>query len=136
MRCLGESPDNEGGAVLEIFGRTEDAVDCVVVEESYLSPESLARLVGRLASTTRGEQFLFREVEMDCLFREVDGELAGAVLAGASPGVIDRLRRIRALVFDAHDLVGVEDTEQAIERLKAVSEEQRSVEAVARVRED
>jgi hypothetical protein len=107
---------------VDIIGRSELPVDRVVLETTYLSGLGLARLIERLRATGSAEQFLFREVEMDCLYREADAILARAEHDSAAQPIIERVRRIRGLCFQAHDLVGAEDTGSAVERLLVVTQ--------------
>lgn len=106
---------------MDIVGRSERPVDRVAVELDYLSLESLSRLAERLKSTTEKEQYLFREVELDCCFRQADGELLMAKRAN-DPARIERAAAVRAKVFAAHDFVGTRELTAAIAQLDAVAD--------------
>lgn len=101
---------------VEIIGRSERNVDRVNWEDDYLDVESILKLVARLEETAVGEQFLFREVELDCVFRQADGDLNAAKRSG-NAGRIVRASRVRALVFEAHDLVGLQALDVATKKL-------------------
>ena len=106
---------------MDIVGRSERPVDRVAVERDYLSLESLSRLCDRLRSTTEKEQYLFREVELDCCFRQADGELVMAKRS-SDASRIARATAVRAKVFAAHDLVGTRELTAAIAQLNAVAD--------------
>jgi len=106
---------------MDVVGKSERPVDRVVFESDYLSLESLSRLAERLHATTEGEQFLFREVELDCCFRQADGELHIARKSN-DPSRIERAAAVRERVFAAHDLVGTRDLDGAIAQLNAVAD--------------
>lgn len=106
---------------MDVVGKSERPVDRVVFESDYLSLESLSRLAERLSSTNDGEQYLFREVELDCCFRQADGELHIAMKSN-DPSSIERAVAVRTRVFAAHDLVGTRQLGAAIEQLDAVAD--------------
>lgn len=106
---------------MEIVGRSNRDVDRVVWVED-LSVRSLIQLIDRLRQTEQMEQFIFREAEMDDAYRRADADLRLAVRVDASQETVDGLERVRALIFAAHDFVGLSDTARAIEELNKVIE--------------
>jgi hypothetical protein len=97
---------------MEITGRTTDAVDTVVWEDDYFAPEAIARFVARLEETVVAEQFLFRESEFDCAFRQVDMRVAELTGHGLSDE-LDLARRLRDEVWEGHEQVGGHNAERA-----------------------
>jgi hypothetical protein len=96
-----------------------DANATVAVND--LSLRSLISLIGRLRATETAEQFILRETELDDAYRNADAELREAEGDEQPLEAVDALRRVRALVINAHDFVGESNVHAAIEELnKAV----------------
>lgn len=106
---------------MDIVGKCNRAADTVVWERDCMSLESLTRLCARLAATADGEQFVFREVELDCCYRQADGEARIAEHGGDSAG-LSRSIAIRERVFAAHDFVGTRNLSHAINALNEVAD--------------
>jgi hypothetical protein len=99
---------------VEISGRSTETVDTVVWEDDYFTPEAIGRFVARLEATEAAEQFLFRESEFDCAFRQVDMRIAGLRAAGATDGPeIGIARKLREEVWEGHEQVGAHNAERA-----------------------
>ena len=99
---------------MDINGRSTDFVDTVVWEDDYFEPEAIARFVARLEATEAAEQFLFRESEFDCAFRQVDMRIAELIAAGVPDGPeIGLARKLREEVWDGHEQVGAYNAERA-----------------------
>jgi hypothetical protein len=88
-------------------------VDTVVWEDDYFAPDAIARFVARLEATVADEQFLFRESEFDCAFRQVDMRIAELATGRSSPDELDFARRLRDEVWEGHDQVGGRNAERA-----------------------
>lgn len=99
---------------MEITGRSNDEVDTIIWEDDYFAPAAMERFVERLAATEAAEQFLFRESEFDCAFRQVDMRLT-ELRASAVPdtAVIDLANRLRDEVWEGHEQVGAHNAERA-----------------------
>lgn len=106
---------------MDIVGKSNRPVDRVVWERDYLSLESLTRLCERLSETEAGEQFVFREVELDCCYRQADGELRIAARSGNAERIV-RATAVRERVFAAHDLVGTRELRGGIKELHVVAD--------------
>ena len=64
---------------------------------------TIQAMIDRLERSTSHEQFVYRETELDEMWRVVDIELKQA-----RSGDQERLNELRAIIMHAHDLVGVE----------------------------
>jgi hypothetical protein len=104
---------------VEIFGASDQEVDRITWVDD-LSVKTLLGLMERLRQTTHGEQFLFREAELDDTYRQADAELQLARRAGADPELLRHLECIREMVFRAHDYVGEGDMVRAMKELSGV----------------
>jgi hypothetical protein len=100
---------------VDVVGKSDRAVDRVHADESLVVAD-LMKLAERLAVTIAGEQFFFREIELDCAFRQADMAYAQASRSGDAEELA-RATAVRALVFRAHDLVGIREIDTAIEAL-------------------
>jgi hypothetical protein len=100
----------------EIGSSGEGPLDRVSADADSLAVESLLALIERLARISSGEQFLLRELELDSAYRQADAELAEAVRSG-DPERLAWCRRSCELVFAAHDLVGLQQVPEAIDKL-------------------
>lgn len=69
-----------------------------------LSDIAIAAMTDRLERSVTPEHFVYRETELDEMWRLVDMALLGAGSADARA----RLARLKAAVMRAHDLVGVD----------------------------
>ena len=99
---------------MEITGRSNDSVDTIIWEDDYFAPEAIERFVVRLEATAEAEQFLFRESEFDCAFRQVDMRLAELEASAAPDTVeIDVARRLRDEVWEGHEQVGAHNAARA-----------------------
>jgi hypothetical protein len=100
---------------MDIVGKSDRAVDRVNADES-LAVADFMKLSHRLSQTVEGEQFFFRELELDCVFRQADMEYTRAVRSGKADEIAFAAT-VRSLVFQAHDLVGIRELGKAIETL-------------------
>lgn len=79
---------------------------------------TLRKMIDRLRRSTTAEHFIYRETELDEMWRVIDIELARVVGDAAETA---RLSHLRATVMRAHDLVGVDGqpvaAAQELERL-------------------
>jgi hypothetical protein len=99
---------------VEISGRSTDTVDTIVWEDDYFTPEAIERFVGRLEETREAEQFLFRESEFDCAFRQVDMRIADLAAAGEPDGAaLGVAQKLREEVWEGHEQVGGHNAERA-----------------------
>ena len=105
---------------MEIYGKSNQSEVDRVVWMDDLSVRTLIKLVERLESTVEMEQFIFREAEMDDAYRQADMEVRRAVREQLAPDVIAGFERVRALVFSAHDYVGLGEVDEAIKELNTV----------------
>ena len=77
------------------------------------SPDTLLSLVERIESSSGFQHFIFREAELDDLWRQVEHALVSAQSKGRSTRDIDRLRILLDCVVAAHDLVSVSKKDEA-----------------------
>lgn len=76
-------------------------------------------LIDRIQRSSTEEHFIYRETEIDELWRNVD--IAAAVAKREGSPEADRLARIRNTVMEAHDLIGVDHKPvEAVEKLKTI----------------
>jgi hypothetical protein len=81
------------------------------------SGATIAALAGRLEGSTELEHFVYREAELDDLWRVIDTALAEA--RDQRDGESERfLTSLKSLTHEAHDLVGSEQPRAAAERLR------------------
>jgi hypothetical protein len=106
--------------VLEIYGKSGGADVDKVVWMDDISVRTLIKLVERLEATVEMEQFIFREAEMDDVYRQADTDWRRAVREQLAPDVVAGLERVRSLVFAAHDFVGLGQVDDAIRELNTV----------------
>ena len=84
------------------------------------SPDTLLSLVERIESSSGFQHFIFREAELDDLWRQVEHAPGPrAVPAGPEHKDIDRLRVLLECVVAAHDLVSVSKKDEAMAQLQA-----------------
>jgi hypothetical protein len=99
---------------MEITGRSNDEVDTIIWEDDYFAPDAMNRFVARLAATEAAEQFLFRESEFDCAFRQVDMRLAELTTSvDPDTAAIDLAQKLRDEVWEGHEQVGAHNAERA-----------------------
>jgi hypothetical protein len=99
---------------MEITGRSNDEVDTIIWEDDYFAPAAMERFVKRLAATEAAEQFLFRESEFDCAFRQVEMRLAELTTSAVpDTAAIDLAHRLRDEVWEGHEQVGAQNAERA-----------------------
>jgi hypothetical protein len=92
--------------------------DHIVPVEDY-SDETIRSLIAHLEASSSFEHFIYRESELDAVWRLVEIALqhpAGTAGAGESA----RLQRLLAAAREAHDLVADEQPREAAERLRQV----------------
>ncbi|MDT7706932.1 MAG: hypothetical protein QOG20_2539 [Pseudonocardiales bacterium] len=99
---------------MEITGRSNDDVDTIIWEDDYFTSDAMERFVERLGATEAAEQFLFRESEFDCAFRQVDMRLA-ELTSQAAPDTseIELAQQLRDEVWEGHEQVGAQNAERA-----------------------
>ena len=83
------------------------------------SPDTLLSLVERIGSSSGFQHFIFREAELDDLWRQVERAFVGAQSDGSDAGNVDRLRVLLECVEAAHDLVSESKKEEAMAQLQA-----------------
>jgi hypothetical protein len=82
------------------------------------SAATLASICERMAGSSEVEHMIYRESELDEVWRLLDADVANAARDGRSAQQLQRLEAMRSLVIEAHDLVGNDgDTVAARERL-------------------
>lgn len=92
-----------------------------VFEIRDASAETLQTLCALLERSTEREHFVYREAELDDLWRYLDTAIAGLRReTAAETPELRRLIALRAIVNDAHDAVGRdEDAQRAARRLRS-----------------
>jgi hypothetical protein len=75
--------------------------------------------VERIESSSGFQHFIFREAELDDLWRQVEHALVHAQSQGPEHKDIDRLRVLLDCVVAAHDLVSVSKKDEAMAQLQA-----------------
>ena len=83
------------------------------------SPDTLLSLVERIESSSGFQHFIFREAELDDLWRQVEYALVHARSDGDGSRDVDRLQVLLDCVVAAHDLVSVSKKEEAMAQLQA-----------------
>ena len=93
----------------------------VVYDIQDYSAETLAVEVDRLLGSSGPEQLIYRECELDELWRLIDLDLASFKVSGGAAAEVARLERLRGIIMQAHDLVGVTgDPAAAAQQLRAL----------------
>ncbi len=88
-------------------------------EIADFSTATLRAQIERLAASEGPEQLIYRECELDEIWRLVDLEIASIHAVGGRNPDLAALESLRAAVMEAHDLVGVEgDVARAAARLR------------------
>lgn len=83
------------------------------------SPDTLLSLVERIECSSGFQHFIFREAELDDLWRQVERALVGAQSDARDAANVDRLRVLLECVEAAHDLVSESKKEEAMAQLQA-----------------
>ncbi|MDE2802668.1 MAG: hypothetical protein OXN15_09770 [Chloroflexota bacterium] len=83
------------------------------------SPDTLISLVERIDSSSGFQHFIFREAELDDLWRQVERALVHAQSDADASRDVDRLRTLLECVEAAHDLVSESKKEEAMAQLQA-----------------
>ncbi|WP_322060634.1 hypothetical protein [Paraburkholderia sp. J63] len=82
------------------------------------SAATLRGLAERIGLSSEVEHMIYRESELDEVWRLLDADVAGASRNGLGDAPLQRLLTLRELVIEAHDLIGNDaDTAGARERL-------------------
>jgi hypothetical protein len=91
--------------------------DDLVSIDDYSAP-TLRSLIERIAVSNEVEHMIYRESELDEVWRLLDADVARAGRDGLDNEQLLRLLTLRELVIEAHDLIGNDsDTASARERL-------------------
>src|SRR5690554_2658058 len=99
---------------MEITGRSTDDVDTVVWEDNYFEADAITRFVQRLEATYEVEQFLFRESEFDCAFRQIDMCIADLTAEGRTDSPeMTVARKLLEEVWEGHEQVAAHNAERA-----------------------
>src|SRR4051812_39370185 len=80
-----------------------------LAEVDDCSPATLIAAATRVAASVRQEHFVYREAEMDELWRLVDMDLTQARRRSPGSPEVVRLERIHALIHKAHDVLGQDE---------------------------
>ena len=83
------------------------------------SPDTLLALIERIDSSSGFQHFIFREAELDDLWRQVERALVGAQSQGDEQKDVGRLQILLDCVMAAHDLVSISKANEAIVKLQA-----------------
>ncbi len=73
------------------------------------SPATLTAMIDALERSTTREHFVYREAELDDLWRVLDTALRGARKDTRERERAARLERLQAIAEQAHDLVGADE---------------------------
>jgi hypothetical protein len=84
-----------------------DPSDMCPVED--YSPETLTMLSDALEQSTSREHFIYREAELDDLWRLLDTALGEARRDSRASERAEQLEQLRAITMRAHDLVGSDE---------------------------
>lgn len=71
------------------------------------SAVTLAAEVDRLLASNAPEHFIYRECELDEIWRLIDLDISSLRASSGPPAEVARLERLRGIIMQAHDLVGV-----------------------------
>jgi hypothetical protein len=83
------------------------------------SNDTLLALAERLESSNTFQELIIREVELDEVYRRVDAAVRQSEERDAQPGEDEMLKKVRDLVFAAHDLASQGHPLDAASRLRA-----------------
>jgi hypothetical protein len=93
-----------------------------MVEITDIAPATLIAAATRVAASTAQEHFVYRESEMDELWRLADMDLRKARQASPHSAETKRLERLAGLIHRAHDVLGQDsDTKTAAALLREAS---------------
>jgi len=73
--------------------------------EDY-SPQTLRDLIGRVERSSTFEHMIYRESELDEVWRLLDGDILSAERRGSNAPELKNLVALRKLIVDAHDFIG------------------------------
>ena len=91
-----------------------DILDC--------GPATLRALALRIEASAGDMELIYRETEIDEVWRWVDVGLGQAQHVRAAPAVIEHWRRLKAEVMRIHDLIGIDlDRDTAVQALRALA---------------
>ncbi|AKC69447.1 hypothetical protein [Pandoraea oxalativorans] len=91
--------------------------DDLVSIDDY-SPATLQAISQRIAVSSEVEHMVYRESELDEVWRLLDADVASAGRIGLGDQALSRLLCLRQLIIEAHDLIGNDsDTAGANSRL-------------------
>ncbi|CAB3795567.1 hypothetical protein [Paraburkholderia fynbosensis] len=96
-------------------------VDDVHTIEDY-SPQTLRELIGRVEKSRTFEQMIYRESELDEVWRLLDSDILTTERKGSNVPELENLVALRKMIVEAHDFIGNDsNTVDARDRLlKAV----------------
>ncbi|MGF6673820.1 hypothetical protein [Paraburkholderia tuberum] len=96
-------------------------VDDIHSIEDY-SPQTLRELIGRVEKSSTFEHMIYRESELDEVWRVLDSDIGAAERKGSNAPELATLVALRKLIVEAHDFIGNDsNTVDARDRLlKAV----------------
>lgn len=84
-----------------------------VNEIEDLSDDTINSLVQRIERSNAVEQLIYRESEIDELWRLLGGVNPAANVAEANGANPERIRALRAVIMEVHDLIGVDENPAA-----------------------
>ncbi|WP_322028949.1 hypothetical protein [Paraburkholderia sp. J76] len=85
--------------------------------EDY-SPQTLRELIGRVEKSSTFEHMIYRESELDEVWRLLDSDILTAERKGSNAPELQNLVALRKLIVDAHDFIGNDsNTADARDRL-------------------
>ena len=85
------------------------------------SAATLAAQVDRLLASNAPEHFIYRECEFDEIWRLIDLDISSLRASGGPAAEVARLERLRSVIIQAHDSVGVAgDPAAAAQQLRAL----------------
>ena len=95
-----------------------------IAEFRGLTPSALAALALRLDGSRKPEHMVYREVEIDEFWRFADALLSEARAGVSSSAETIRLERVKAVLHEAHDLLGdADDAAGAAELIRMLGRE-------------
>ena len=91
--------------------------DDIHLIEDY-SSQTLRELIGRVDKSSTFEHMIYREAELDEVWRLLDNDIVAAARQGWNTREVQNLVALRALIVEAHDFIGNEsNTVDARDRL-------------------
>lgn len=76
-------------------------------------PSTLDTLIDLLHGSTIPEHWLYREAELDDLWRHAEMEIRGALVDGRPTRVVDAFANLHRTAFEAHDLAAAGRLDEA-----------------------